>query len=66
MKLKEKYGIALDALETIDSFYKGESYKNPRLVLRTALNKLKKPKTTIIRRIKNILWTTTTNIPKKL
>ena len=66
MNIKQKYGIALEALETMDSFYKGETYKNPRLILRTALNKLKKPKPSIFTKVKNIIWTTTSNVPKKL
>ena len=56
MKLKDKYKIALEALETIDGIYTGVRYENPRLVVKMALKKLIKPKTTIIKRVKGIKW----------
>lgn len=56
MKLKDKYKIALEALETIDGIYTGVRYENPRLVVKMALKKLIKPKTTIFKRVKGIKW----------
>ncbi len=62
MKLKDKYRLALQALEDVDSFYKGESYRNPRMIIKSALQKLKKPKTTIIKKVTGLVWKTTSNL----
>ena len=62
MKLKDKYRLALQALEDVDSFYKGESYINPRMIIKSALQKLKKPKTTIIKKVTGLVWRTSSNL----
>jgi|TARA_Y100001963_G_C6712058_1_gene414783 hypothetical protein len=62
LKLKDKYRLALQALEDVDSFYKGESYRNPRMIIKSALQKLKKPKTTIIKKVTGLVWKTTSNL----
>ena len=62
MKLKDKYKLALEALEDVDSFYKGESYRNPRMSIKSALQKLKKPKTTIIKKVKGLVWRKSSNL----
>ena len=62
MKLKEKYKLALEALKDVDSFYNGESYRNPRMIIKTAIRKLTKPKTTIIKKVKGLIWTRSSNL----
>ena len=62
MKLRDKYKLALEALEDVDCFYKGESYRNPRMIIKGALQKLKKPKTTIIKKVKGLIWTKSSNL----
>ena len=62
MKLKDKYKFALEALKDVDSFYKGESYRNPRMIIKSALQKLTKPKTTIIKKVKGLIWTKSSNL----
>ena len=62
MKLRDKYKLALEALKDVDSFYKGESYRNPQIIIKSALKKLTKPKTTIIKKVKGLIWTKSSNL----
>ena len=57
MKLKDKYKIALEALETLNGIYTGVRYENPHIVVKMALKTLIKPKTSILKKVKGIKWT---------
>ena len=62
MRLKDKYKLALKALEDADSFYNGESYRNPQIIIKSALRILKKPKTTILKKVKGLVCTKSSNL----
>ena len=56
MRLRDKYRLALKALNEIDGIYKGHSYRNPRLIVRKVLSVLN-DKSTLLKKVKGILWT---------